>query len=223
MKLHKFATLAAAICVAFVGSYSTAGTIQLDLTGVNLTYSSGSASLTDTGGTVDPLSSIVITEDAVQVAGSPLSGAGTALDLSITGIAPMIPATGGTAFGVSGGNLELFGPGGVSILDLTLDAVDVIYTPLSVGNFQINIMFAGGTGAIDSQAIPGISGPILDPVKVSFNLQGSVTTANGFLTGFSGAGTGSLSATTIPEPATIAMMGLGGLMSLMVYSRYKLG
>lgn len=223
MKLHNFASLAFAACIALVGAVATAGTVQLDLTGVNLTYSAGTMSLTDSGASVDPLTSIVITEDAVPVAGSPLSGPGTALDLSITGISPMIPAGGGLATGVAGGNLELFGPGPVSILDLTLDVVDVIYTPISAGNFMLNFLFAAGNGAIDSQAIPGISLPLVDPVQISFNLQGSVTTSGGFLTGFVGSGTGTLTATAIPEPASLALMGLGGLMSLMVYSRYKLG
>jgi hypothetical protein len=222
MKLHNLMSYAMAVAICGAAMTASAGTIQIDLTGVNLNYSAGSATLVDAGAPVDPLNNITITEDAVQVAGSPLSGAGTALDLSISGISA-IPAAGGMGVSAPGGVLELFGPGGVSILDLTLDAVDVIYTPLTAGTFRLNFLFGAGSGAINSQAIPGISGPILDPVNVSFNLQGSVTTAGGFLTSFTGSGTGSLSATTVPEPSTIAMIGLGGLMSLMVYSRYRLG
>jgi hypothetical protein len=52
-------------------------------------------------------------------------------------------------------------------------------------------------------------------------LQGTSSVSGGFLTGFTGSGTGVLTA-PVPEPS-IAMMGLGGLLSLMVYRRYRLG
>ncbi len=228
MKMHNFAvSFAALLCCSFSSAFG--GAIQIQLSGVDLTYTdangggAGLGSIVNAGGASDPLQSINFFEDGVFV--DSLDDPGDTLGLSVSIPAlPNIAVPGPgltTTVNAPGGSLELFANSN-SILDLNLDTVSVQYSNLNFGMFSIRILFAGSIADIASQDLPFID-PLADPVVVSFSLQGPRTEVAGFLTSFIGSGTGEIAGTTIPEPATLAMMGLGGLMSLIVYSRYRLG
>jgi hypothetical protein len=230
MKWHNMMAFAAFCCIAFLPALSQAGTIQIDMSGVNLTYTDadggglGTGTLVDTGGGTDSLSVVTIDNEGTLVGTLTNPTTPLAFDLSVSGIPSILvplPNSSTSVTAPAGGSLELFVDGS-SALDLDLDTVEVIYTRIGVGGFDIRLLFAGSVGEIISQDLP-FDIAILDPVTVSFNMQGTSTQSLGFLTSFVASGVGTLTAEEVPEPATIAMLGLGSLMSLMVYSRYKLG
>ena len=227
MKLHNLMFAALMGCV-LASTQAVAGTIQIELTGVNISYSdpdgggAGLGTLADAGAPADPLTAMLFSEDDVPVGTLTSPPDSLTLDLlvgSIPSIAVPGPNSSTSVTAPAGGSLTLVVNAG-TILDLDLDAVEVVYSRINFSTFDIRVLFAGSVGSIVSQSLPfGLN--VDNPVTVTFNLQGTSSVSGGFLTGFTGSGTGVLTA-PVPEPS-IAMMGLGGLLSLMVYSRYRLG
>jgi hypothetical protein len=211
MKLHKLMLAAVAVC-AFVPAQVLAGTIQIELTGVNINYSDpdgiglGTGTLTDAGAPADSLTAMLFSEDSVPVGTLTSPPDSLTLDLSVLGIpsiAVPAPNSSTSVTAPAGGSLTLAVNAG-DVLDLDLDTVEVVYSRLSFGIFDIRLLFAGSVGSIVGQSLPfGLN--VADPVVVSFNLQGATTESFGFLTSFTGAGTGVLTA-PVPEPTSIILV-----------------
>lgn len=232
MKSHSVVALFAVATAMWLANTAQAGLLEIQLSGVNLTYSDpdGAAvpdngTLTDAAVGPDPLTGIDFFEDGNLIQSLP-TVAGESLGLSfgaigIPTIAVPAPGSSTSVTTAAGGMLDLLVDNS-SILSLDLDEVEVVYTNLSFGMFQVRLQFIGGLGDIVSQDLP-FSMDARSPIALSFSMQGTATQSNGVLTNFVGSGTGELRGEMVPEPSTVAMLGLGGLMSLMVYSRYKLG
>ena len=133
-------------------------------------------------------------------------------DIFIDVILPTIniPTAGGLVNTSGSGNFDLLtknqitGWGLANHIDNTFALIYVAAT---------RTLFGSGSGTISSQDLPfGLVAE--EPVTISFSLQLSdITASNGFLTGFRARGTGeinSLSSAAVPEPASLAMLGLGG-------------
>lgn len=227
MKSHNL-MLAALLGCALVSTQAVAATMQIEITGVNLTYSdpdgggAGAGSLLDAGAPADSLTAMLVSDDNGPVGAVTSPPDSITLDLSVLDI-PNIAVPGpnaSTSVTAPAGGSLLLSLNSATTLALDLDTVEVVYSRISVGQFDIRVLFAGSVGSIASQDLPfGIE--IADPVTVSFNLQGASTESGGFLTGFTGAGTGVLTApmAVIPEPATVAVLGLAGIAGLLVRRR----
>lgn len=223
MKSHNL-MFAALLGCALVSTHAVAATMQIELTGVNLNYSdpdgggAATGSLLDAGAPADALTAMLVSDDNGPVGALTSPPNTITLDLSVLGVPNIaIPAANSSTSvtAPAGGSLTLAVNSSTS-LDLDLDTVEVVYSRISVGQFDIRVMFAGSVGSIVSQDLPfGLE--IADPVTVSFNLQGASTESGGFLTGFTGAGTGVLTApmAVVPEPATVAVLGLAGVAGLL--------
>jgi hypothetical protein len=211
MKLHNLMLAAVAAC-AFAPAQVFSGTIQIELTGVNINYSDpdgiglGTGTLTDAGAPADALTAMLFSDDSVPVGTLTSPPDSLTLDLSVLGIPSILvpaPNSSTSVTAPAGGSLTL-GVNASDVLDLDLDTVEVVYSRLSVGMFDIRLLFAGSVGSIVGQSLPfGLN--IADPVVVSFNLQGTTTESLGYLTSFTGAGTGLLTA-PVPEPTSIILV-----------------
>jgi len=207
-----------------------AGTIEIQLSGVNLNYSDpdadglGTGTLVTAGGPVDSLIGMDFLEDNSLISSLPTGAESLGLEFSVSGIPSIaVPALGQSTTVTSpvDTSLELT-VDGLPILELAFDSVDVIYTNFNVSSINIRFLFAGSAGTILGQDLP-FSAAVTDPVLVSFNLQGPLVETNGYLQSFTGSGGGVLTGTIIPEPNSMALLGLASLMSLVCYTRYKLG
>ncbi len=225
MKLHKLTIVALVGCVVACAQ-AMAGTIAIQLTGVNLNYSdpdgggAGTGSLTDAGAPADPLSSLLFTDDGspVGILSSPPDS--LTLDLSVLGVPSIAvpgPNSSTSVSAPAGGSLTVAVNAG-TMLDLDLDSVGVVYSRINFSSFDVRVLFAATVGSIVSQSLP-FSLQIGNPVTASFTLQGTSTVSGGFLTKFVGAGTGVLSG-AIPEPSTIAMLAAMGALMVFVRTRH---
>jgi hypothetical protein len=198
--------LAASLLLALVAQPASAAYIQIQLGGLDLQYDG--SSIYDSG-TADPapLTNATFLSDGVAL--GPADTSDVTLDLQIPGVLN-IPAAGGSVTSASGGNLYLdLGDG--EFLSLTLDVANVNYVPLTS---TVQFVFAGSAASIDGQQLPyGIT--LGEPVSVSFSTQliepaSYVVTQDGsFVGSFDAQGTGEIHA--VPEPATLGLLGLGGL------------
>lgn len=124
-------------------------------------------------------------------------------DVAINGVGP-IAAAGGTVT-TGGAMFDLLTSAAGWGLGLDLPSLTLSY----VGN-QLALSGAGVANDIIRQQLP--FGLIIDtPVDVIFVLGSlsHVTERNGFLTGFTASGTGSVTAPAVPEPATLLLFGTG--------------
>lgn len=194
-KLFSFSACAA-LCAAMAASVASAATIEIEFTGLDLSYDGSTISAT-----ADPLSSVTVEEDNVPVAGSPF-GASIFADLSIPGVTD-IAVGGDTVVSSAGGTLGLDLPGGDSV-DLTLGEVTVSYVDLGFVQFS----FGGSVGSVDSQSLP--AGLILgSPVSVSFSAPITSLSDDGTnLLSFTADGTGQIEGPSIPEPTAAVLAAL---------------
>jgi hypothetical protein len=216
-KLSLFHKLALAI-VLFALAAGTAqraeaaiigGTIEIIMSDVDIEYDGTNIFDSDPiGGDPDALSTASFFQSEV------LQGVLTTdltLDLFIPNVTGIL-TTGSTIFSNSGGNLTLR-QGNTVLLDLTLGSAEVIYTPF---NAFFQFVFTGASGTIDSQALPFGLG-MVNPISVSFSTQidpNSLTTNGSTVIGFRASGSGENEGTPIPEPASLVLLGLGGLVAL---------
>ncbi len=137
-----------------------------------------------------------------------------ALDAYIKGITN-VPAGGGSV--VSSGNGNAYG---VDLLTgttdpawglaLQIDKFSLFYT----GN-KVAMAAAGQSTSIWAQSLPfGLAFDPSQPISVVFSSANltNVTTSGDFLKGFDAAGTGNISGTLAPEPCTLVLLTLGGLL-----------
>ncbi len=181
-------------------SQAAPASIMIQLGGVDLRYT-GSAITNVGGATPDSLTNVTFMVDGGTVG---VDSTGVALGLDIPGVFNL-PLTGGTVNSAANGSLDLYLSGG-DFLSLTLDSASVSYVPMTS---TMKFVFVGVSSSIDGQQLPyGLT--LIDPVSVSFSTQVSqLTSSGGYVTGFTSAGTGEVQG--IPEPATLALLGLGGL------------
>ncbi len=201
-----------------------AAVLEIQFTGMNLTYNG--TSLFDAGASnvigqgkpseSDQLSSMVFLVDGVQVGTVVTSN--IFMDAYIAGLSG-VPAAGG--FVTTSGNGNAFG------FDLlTKNAASNAWgVALQIDKFQF--FYSGSNIAIATTGLGTIPDPqslyqdlpfglAFDPTKpISIVLSSSnlsnVTTANGLVTGLFAAGTGNIAGTLLPEPASLLLLGLGGL------------
>ncbi len=175
--------------------------IMIQLGGVDLRYNG--TNIVDNGSAdPDPLTNATFIVNDVSVGAD---NTGVTLDLHIPGVLN-IPVGGGQVNSAANGNLDLdLGSG--EFLSLTLDSTIVSYIPLTS---TIQFVFVGAASSIDGQQLPyGLS--LIDPVSISLSTQITqpISQNNGFVSVFVSAGTGEIQG--VPEPATLALLALGGL------------
>jgi len=204
-----------AAAIAFAAAGADAG-ILIQFTGMNLVYD-GSA-LYDAGSTsggladpadADSLISVDFFDNGVLV-GSLSSD--IALDVFIPGVVG-IPAAPGTVFNdTTAGDPGFFdlligtSPLASEFLIVDLNSVNVTYVDISG---QVEFVFGAALASTFAQNLP--FGLVMeDPLTVSFSAQvdpGSITSAGGFITGFTASGTGEYQA--VPAPGAAIVLGAG--------------
>jgi hypothetical protein len=197
-----------------------AATIQIGFTGMNLAYNGSSIYDADSiGGGVgnpadaDPLGTVDFFIDG-NLTGS------LSTDISLDAFIPdvlNIPSAVGTINNqTTVGNPGYFdlligtSPSAAQYLALDLGEVSVTYVDVAG---QIQFLFGAAVAASNVQNLPfGLE--IGDPVTLSFSAQlasGTKTTNGGFVTGFSATGTGEIRGEAIPEPSTVALLGMAAV------------
>jgi hypothetical protein len=198
------------IAVAVVFSLSqaaSAGLIQIQLGGVDLSYAGSVLSDANASG-ADDLTNATFLQDGSTIG---VDNTEVTLDLFIPGVTG-ISAFGGQVNSLPNGTLDLQ-LGGGEHLQLALNTVEVTYLSLSG---LIKFAFVGTVSSIVSQDLP-YNLTMLDPVTVTFSTQivGGYSEAANVVTTFDASGTGELQSSDqpfIPEPASLALIGLGGLL-----------
>lgn len=207
-----------ALCGTLAAS-ANAAVLEIQFTGMNLVYDgsnlfdSAASNTTGTGARAlaDPLDSMVFLVDGAQVGSVVTSN--IAFDTYIKGLTG-IPAAGGLVTTSGNGNgfgLDLLTKNTDPAwgLALQLDKMQFYYS----GN-KIAIATSGLSSSLFTQDLPnGLQFDPSQPISIvlsSANIT-NLTTSGGFVTGFTAAGTGNISGTLVPEPASLVLLALGGL------------
>ena len=207
MKKINLAFVAAALLS--LCTVATAGTINIQMTGLDLSFDGSTiSSLTSP----DTLTSVVVSDSA---GGAPtLYGTGIDVDLVVPGVTLPVASPVSSATSAAGGSLVLNTPGGS--LSLALDPVTVTHIDATTVAFT----FGAGQSSIISQSLTGF--PLADPVTVSFSTTinaGTLTNDGTNVTGFTAFGTGEI--TSVPEPAAGLTLLMGSLLGLVAVRRRK--
>lgn len=225
------------IAIAFASGQATAGTLEIFFTDfdIELTPDAGgmTGTLTDGGGTAgsDALFSASFAADGSPI-GSPITAnanGGLFADLFVSGVPALTSGTPVSA--PAGGTFRLTFPdeplGDDKFLDLTLSDVVVAFIDATTVQFA----FGASVASSVSEDLP-LDLDIGSPVSLSFSTQidSGLTSSSFGVIGFTANGTGEVRGDNapdnqggIPEPSSIALAGLFGLMGSVVAMRKRLG
>jgi hypothetical protein len=218
MTRSKLALFAA---VALMAPLASAGMIEINMADTNLTITdadgggAGTGTLASTGGT-DALIALTFKEDATPLGVLSVPGNTLSFDLSVAGVPSIVipPVNNSTTVTAPAGGTFGLNVNGLPALELDLDTVEIFYTRISAGSFNANFLFSGTVGSITGQDLP-FDVELADPVTLSFNVQQlTQATSQGFLTSFLGSGSGTIMAARVPEPSSVLIAGLGGLLAI---------
>ncbi|QDU56073.1 hypothetical protein [Aeoliella mucimassa] len=193
---------------------SDAGTISIQMSGVDATYDGTNYEDADTNGS-DPLDTVTVKLDGANVSGSPFTS-DIDLDFFIPNLLN-IPAAGGTATSDANGTLDIGLPGS-EYVSLSLSAVQVEYVKLSN---TASFAFAATVADVAGQSLPG-GLQLGDSVEVSFtSILDTLSTDGTYLTSFTASGTGAIKGANVPEPASVVTAGLLGMMLIGGVRRFR--
>ncbi len=207
----------ASIATLGVAARDASASVLISFTGLNLVYDG--QSIRDAGSPLggfadpadaDPLGSVDFFFNNMVVAGF---SANISIDVFIPGVTN-IPFVQNSAHnlvttGDTPGFIDLLiGTSPLASEFLLLRVEQVSLTFLDIAG-QAQFLFSGAVASIDGQSLPfGLE--LLEPAIVSFSVQidpGSLTTAGGFVTGFTASGTGEISqGSVIPTPGPTAAL-----------------
>ncbi|HUU89975.1 MAG TPA: PEP-CTERM sorting domain-containing protein [Phycisphaerae bacterium] len=218
------------VCLVILGAGTAgAGVIEIQFTGVDLVYDGtrihDATSLAGGAGNpaeADPLTSVLFLFDGTLVGRLTDD---VYLDVLIDQVED-IPAfhAGGGAPVTSGGNGDAFGIdlltwGAGYGLGLNIDQVVVHYRhTTSPPTTPVSLAISGLVTGVSAQNLPFNlaidTGERVTFILASSNLSVETDIVNSlFLLGFEASGTGSLTGSGIPEPATLALLAAGGLLA----------
>ena len=204
--------LAALAFVLLVAAPASAAVLQIQFSGLNLTYNAANNSLCDSTtcnggagvqGDSDPLITVSFLVDG-NLVGNVLT-TNIWADVSTT-VAGPIPVGGGMV-ATNGGIFDILTNNGSPGWGLALNLAD---GQLTYNNGTMSFVGSANVAAIFNQNLP--FGLIIgQPIDVAYSINNLVTTsAGGFLTSATGAGTGEITGqTVVPEPASILLLGSG--------------
>lgn len=229
-------TLTAVAALALVVSSANAGTIEIQLSGLNLKYSAASDTVVDAGASAggnhvvaqsDVLNAAVFLVDGVAqnpplMTNSQYGDFFEALSSNIDDTTLLVPVEfgttngGGSAFGfewfMNNGNVPQY------FLDLEFDQLTYILTDTS-------FFLTGVISAVSAQQLPyGLAFDVTQPITLAYqstNFMKMVSVNNGSVVQTIDA-SGQLTIAgqmVVPEPAAVVM--LGSMLGLMGYLRYR--
>jgi MYXO-CTERM domain-containing protein len=209
--------MSAAVAFAVIASAAQAD-VQIEFTGVDLVYDGSSIydAGSSAGGLADPADADPLASVDFFVNGG-LVGSITSdvsLDVFIPDVAGMSDAANTVDVQTTPGNPGFFdlliGTSPIASEFLIIDLGSVTITYIDISNLA-QFTFGASISDTYSQNLPfGLV--ITGPVTVSFSAQvdpDSITSAGGFITGFTAAGTGEVNG--VPAPGALALLGLAGM------------
>lgn len=212
MKRWILAAIVGTFAWAFQATSVNASQISIQFSGLDLTYVGDEfgGDLYDTvspfGGGGDPATATPLVTVSYFLDNVLLGVQITDIWADVATFTGPIPATGGIVTGL-GGIFDLLtqnsNPGwGVAV---NTNVGELIY------DANNNTLLGSTTGLLFANTLPfGLAFDPSQPLTVSFSTQlSNVTSANGFLTGFRARGTGEITGVLVPEPTSIALVGMG--------------
>lgn len=208
-------------CVLFPAA-SQGANIRVELGGMNVSYDSATGDIVDVGNP-DLLNSATFYDGDTQLL---VDTTGVTMELLIPNVEPIVAGMTDTYLSDPGGSVVVnFGPG--ESISLTLDEVTVVYQHIDLVPGPGSVQFVGvaSVASVNGQTLP-LGLVIGDPITFSFSSQVTSLTVDGnnFVESFVASGTGEIAGNNIiPEPTSLGLLALSGLLGSMMAYRYRLG